>query len=196
MFYAEGNWDAHLNAFHKLPERSMVYHIDRGDPQKIHDKLHDKFAISGGVSNVTLAVGTPEQVRAEVRKLIDILGKEGGYIMDASAIMQNDTTPENMKAMVEATREFGVYDNPDTPLETLCVRPGTTPPLRGTPPQEGNAGIPAPTGRPAGTCVTWKEHLCDLGLDKVQGNAELAERLWNTVDANGTMYIWQMLLSF
>jgi len=43
---------------------------------------------------------------------------------------------------------------------------------------------------------SWKEHLADLGLDKVQGNAELSERLWNIVDANGTMYIWQMLLSF
>ena len=187
MFYAEGNWDAHLDAFRKLPERSIVYHIDRGDPQTIHDKLHDKFAISGGVSNVTLAVGTPEQVREEVRRLINILGRDGGYIMDASAIMQNDTRPENMRAMVEATRAFGVYDTPDAPLETLCVRPDT---------KLSPVTIPAPTGRPAGTCVTWKEHLSDLGLDKVQGNAELAERLWNMVDANGTMYIWQMLLSF
>ncbi|MCL1920398.1 MAG: hypothetical protein FWG50_04855 [Kiritimatiellaeota bacterium] len=189
MFYAEGNWDAHLDAFRELPERSIVYHIDRGNPQTIHDKLHDKFAISGGVSNVTLAVGTPEQVREEVKKLISILGREGGYIMDASAIMQNDTRPENMRAMVEATRAFGVYDAPDAPLENLCVRPAG-----GLPPPP--AKIPPPTGRPAGACVSWKEHLDDLGLAGVQGNAELAERLWSMVDANATMYIWQMLLSF
>ena len=188
MFYAEGNWDAHLKAFHELPERSIVYHIDRGDPQTIHDKLHDKFAISGGLSNVTLAFGTPEQVRGEVRRLIDILGKEGGYIMDASAIIQNDAKVENMKAMVEATREFGVYEDPDEPLEDLVVRPsGDFKPF---------GAIPTGAGRPAGTCVSWQEHLQSLPCDKIQGNPELAERVWNMVDANSATYIWQMLLSF
>ena len=45
MFYAEGNWDYHLDAFRELPERSIIYHIDRGDPQLAHQKLHDKFAL-------------------------------------------------------------------------------------------------------------------------------------------------------
>ncbi|MDR0795505.1 MAG: hypothetical protein LBE79_05535 [Tannerella sp.] len=188
MFYAEGNWDAHLDAFRELPDRSIVYHIDRGDPQKTHNKLHDKFAISGGVSNVTLAIGTPEQVRTEVKHLIDILGKEGGYIMDASAIMQNDTKVDNMKAMVEATREFGVYDNPDEPLTELVVRPdaGYNPHL----------AIPPATNRPAGACVTWHEHLTDLQCGKIKGCPELAESVWKMVDSNGATYIWQMLLSF
>jgi len=188
MFYAEGNWDAHLDAFHELPERSIVYHIDRGDPLTIHNKLHDKFAISGGLSNVTLAFGTPGQVRSEVKKLIDILGKEGGYIMDASAIIQNDAKVENIKAMVEATREFGVYNTPDEPLAELVVRPTAC--------FKPYTSLPPATGRPAGTCVTWQEHLQDIQCKKVQGNAELAERIWNMVDANGVTYIWQMLLSF
>jgi len=29
--------------------------------------------------------------------------------MDASAIMQNDTSIENMKAMTDFTRDYGVY---------------------------------------------------------------------------------------
>ena len=188
MFYAEGNWDAHLDAFRELPERSIVFHIDRGNPQTIHDKLRDKFAISGGLSNVTLAYGTPEQVRAEVKQLIDILGKEGGYIMDASAIMQNDTKVENMKAMVEATREFGVYEDPDEPLDELVVRPNGD--------FKPHIAIPPATGRPAGTCVSWQEHLQDINCEKVQGCPDLAERVWKMVDSNGATYIWQMLLSF
>jgi len=188
MFYAEGNWDAHLDAFHELPERSIIFHIDRSDPQLVQTKLHDKFAISGGLSNVTLAIGTPEEVRAEVKKLIDILGKDGGYIMDASAIMQNDTKIENMKAMVEATREFGVYEDPDEPLDELTVRPHSGfKPFR---------PLPQATARPAGACVTWQEHLQDIPCEKVQGNPDLAERVWKMVDANGATYIWQMLLSF
>jgi hypothetical protein len=34
---------------------------------------------------------------------------DGGYIMDASAIVQDDAKIENMKAMTEFTREYGVY---------------------------------------------------------------------------------------
>ena len=108
--------------------------------------------------------------------------------MDASAIMQNDTKVENMKAMVEAKREFGIYEDPDEPLEELVVRPNS-----GYQPQ---TVIPPATGRPAGTCVSWQEHLQDLQCEKVQGCPELAERVWNMVDANGVTYIWQMLLSF
>jgi len=34
---------------------------------------------------------------------------DGGYIMDASAIIQNDASIENVKAMTEFTRDYGIY---------------------------------------------------------------------------------------
>lgn len=186
MFYAEGNWDAHLDAFRELPDRSIVYHIDRGTPLLTHRKLHDKFALSGGVNNVTLAIGTPAQVRQEVKTLIETVGKEGGYIMDASAIMQNDTTPENMRALVEATREFGGYDNPDKLDEPLRVAPETI---------TRTSGLPSKAGHQPGVCVSWEEHKAELP-GPIQGSEELAQRVWQAADASGAMFIWQMLLSF
>ena len=186
MFYSEGNWDAHLDAFHELPERSILYHVDRGNPLLAHRKLHDKFALSGGVNNVTLAIGTPAQVRQEVKTLIETVAKEGGYIMDASTIMQNDTKPENMRALVEATREFGGYDAPDVLSGPLRVAPTAA---------VKTAGIPAQSGRPPGVCVPWAEHKAEL-FGPIQGSEELAERVWQAADANGAMFIWQMLLSF
>jgi len=109
LFYAEGKWDAHLDAFAELPEGSIIFHIDRTDPIAAHRALHHKFALSGGVPNHLLAFGTPQQVREYCKKLIDEIGRDGGYIMDASAIMQNDTKVENMKALTDFTREYGVY---------------------------------------------------------------------------------------
>jgi len=109
LFYAEGKWDAHLDTFAELPEQSIIFHIDRTDPLAAHRALHHKFALSGGVPNYLLAFGTPQQVRDCCKKLIDEIGRDGGYIMDAAAIMQNDTTVENMKAMTEFTCEYGVY---------------------------------------------------------------------------------------
>lgn len=109
LFYAEGKWGPHLKTFTELPEGSIIYHIDRDDPMEVHKALHHKFAISGGVPNYMLAFGKPQEVRDHCRKLIQTIGRDGGYIMDASAIMQNDARVENVRAMTEATREYGVY---------------------------------------------------------------------------------------
>ncbi len=109
LFYAEGDWDTHLDYIAELPERSIVFHVDRGDIFEAHKKLGDKFCISGGVPNDLLAYGTPDEVRERCKKVIDGVAGNGGYIMDAAAIMQDDTKPENLKAMTDFTREYGVY---------------------------------------------------------------------------------------
>jgi hypothetical protein len=37
------------------------------------------------------------------------VARDGGYILDASAIMQDEPKVENVKAMTDFTREYGVY---------------------------------------------------------------------------------------
>ena len=109
LFYAEGSWDAHLDAFAELPDKAIVYHVDMGDIFEVHRKIGHKFCISGGIPNYLLATGTPEEVRDYCKKVIDGVAGDGGYIMDASAIVQNDAKVENIKAMTDFTREYGVY---------------------------------------------------------------------------------------
>ena len=109
LFYAEGNWNAHLKSFAELPEKSIVYHVDQADIFEVHRVLGDKFCISGGIPNFLLSYGTPQEVRDYCKKVIDGVARDGGYIMDAGAIMQNDTKVENVRAMTEFTREYGVY---------------------------------------------------------------------------------------
>jgi hypothetical protein len=109
LFYAEGDWTANLASIAELPERSIVFHVDRSDPEQVAKLLKGKFGISGGMPNDLLAFGKPDDVRAAAKRLIDTLGRDGGYIMDASAIMQDDTSAENLRVMTEFTREYGVY---------------------------------------------------------------------------------------
>lgn len=109
LFYAEGDWDAHLDSFAELPDGCIVYHVDQGDIFKVHEKIGHKFCLSGGVPNVALSYGTPDEVREHCKKIIEGVAKDGGYIMDASAIVQDDADIANMKAMTEYTREYGVY---------------------------------------------------------------------------------------
>ncbi len=91
-----------------MPDRSIVYHVDRGDIFDVHEGWGTSSA-SAAASPIPLAYGTPDEVRACCKKVIDGVARDGGYIMDASAIMQNDTRAENLQAMTEATREYGVY---------------------------------------------------------------------------------------
>ncbi|MCJ7812057.1 hypothetical protein MUP95_01895, partial [bacterium] len=111
LFYAEGNWDHHLDSFSELPDQSIVYHVDRGDIFTVHSKLGHKFCLSGGIPNSILVSCSPDEVRSTCKKVIDGVAREGGYIMDASAIMQNDTKVENLKALTDYTREYGVYSS-------------------------------------------------------------------------------------
>jgi len=109
LFYAEGEWNGNLKYIAELPEKSIIYHVDRGDIFEVHRAVGEKFCISGGIPNDLLAFGTPEEVKQFTKKVIEGVGKDGGYIVDACAIMQNDTKIENLRAMGEAAREYGVY---------------------------------------------------------------------------------------
>jgi hypothetical protein len=109
LFYAEGEWNGNLKHIAELPDQSIIYHVDRGDIFEVHKAVGHKFCISGGIPNELLAFGTPDDIRAYCKKIIDGVAGDGGYIMDASAIMQDDTEVENLKAMTDFTREYGVY---------------------------------------------------------------------------------------
>ena len=109
LFYAEGEWNANLKYIAQLPDQSIIYHVDRGDIFEIHRAVGHKFCLSGGIPNDLLAFGKPADVREYCKKVLDGVARDGGYIMDASAIMQDDTQVENVRAMTEATREYGAY---------------------------------------------------------------------------------------
>lgn len=53
-----------------------------------------------------MKAGTPEQIKALVKDLIDDVGRDGGYILATSAPMY-DANPENVRTFVETGREYG-----------------------------------------------------------------------------------------
>jgi hypothetical protein len=188
MFYAEGNWDAHLNAFAELPAGSILYHVDRGDIFEAHRVFGKKFCLSGGIPNAMLAYGTPEEVKARCKAVIDGVAGDGGYIMDASAIMQNAESVENVRAMTDFTRDYGVYAGNGS----YTVPPAPTP-TSAVSAVEDMPGIPKTKLR-AGNCVPWSDKKCDY--TQIRGDEQILERIWDNVDALANMYIWQCLLSF
>lgn len=56
-----------------------------------------------------LPSGTPEEVRQEVKRVINVLGAEGGYMVASVHTIMNEVPPQNILAMVDAVEEFGYY---------------------------------------------------------------------------------------
>jgi len=189
LFYAEGDWNAHLDAFAELPDRSIVYHVDRADIFEVHRKLGHKFCLSGGVPNFLLAYGTPEQVRDRCKEIIDGVAQDGGYIMDASAIVQNDARVETMQAMTEFTREYGGYGGQSYPSAQ------TDQSDQSDAPDDGRAlTFGRQTKTPPGACIPWADKRREL--PKITGDEALVQSVWEGTDGLANMYIWQCLLSF
>ncbi len=56
-----------------------------------------------------LPTGSPDDVRAEVARVMGILGQGGGYMVSAVHTIMNEVPPENILAMADAVQEYGEY---------------------------------------------------------------------------------------
>jgi uroporphyrinogen-III decarboxylase len=191
LFYAEGKWRYHFDTFRELPDRSIVYHCDQDDIFEAHQRLHDKFALSGGVPNVLLSYGKAKEVREFCTRVLDHVGRHGGYILDASAIMQDDTSIENMRAMTETCLERGVID-PAAQTTTLapCDVPASVTERKSL---TGMSNHPAPAIAP-GICFPWEQK--EKELPEITGDKDMVRRVWDQIESLANTYIWQLLLSF
>lgn len=184
LFYAEGDWTAHLSDFADLPDRSIIFHIDRTNSAEAQRVLGNRFCLSGGLSNGMLAFGSPQEVRDGCKQLIDDLGADGGYILDASAIIQNDAQVENVRAMTDFTRSYGVYPGAGKSFPDLAEMPVQDP-----------APFPFPTERTRpGICIPWEETMKDS--PPPMGDARLIKQVWEENESLAYTYIWHCLVSF
>lgn len=108
LVYWEADFESRLEHIVDVPPGKIVYHLSATNYEKAKDVLGGTTALMGNVPNVMMLSGTPDDVRAYCKKLIDVAGKDGGLIMD-TALMLDEAKPENLKAMIDFTREYGVY---------------------------------------------------------------------------------------
>jgi uroporphyrinogen decarboxylase len=75
------------------------------NPYEMKRQYGDRLSFFGGVSvQHLLPHGTPEQIRGEVLRLMDQVGRDGGFIIAPSHDMPGDIPVENMVAFIEAAR--------------------------------------------------------------------------------------------
>jgi len=104
----EGDCTSRLEIIGDIPKGKAIYWFERTDIFRAKEVLGDTVCIRGNVPLSTLCTGTPDDVKQYCKKLIDIVGKNGGFIMDASTVL-DDAKPENVKAMTDFTKDYGRY---------------------------------------------------------------------------------------
>lgn len=104
----EGNCTSRLETIRNIPAGKACYAFESTDMVKAKEILGDTVCIRGNVPLSIMATGTPDEVRAYCKRLIDTVAKGGGYILDTSTGL-DDAKPENVRALFEFTREYGVY---------------------------------------------------------------------------------------
>jgi uroporphyrinogen decarboxylase len=81
-----------------------------GDTKKIKAKYGRHLTFWGGIDTQwILPFGTPAEVRNEVRRRIEDLAPEGGFILGAVHNIRPEIKPENICALYEAALEYGRY---------------------------------------------------------------------------------------
>ena len=108
VIYWEADWESRLEHIADIPDGKIIYHLSNTNFERAWDVLGGKVCLAGNVPNVMLLGGTPDDVKAYCKKMIDYTKGKPGLIMDA-AIMLDEARPENLKAMFDFTREYGVY---------------------------------------------------------------------------------------
>ena len=81
-------------------------HARNMEPERLKREFGGRIAFWGGIdSQHVLPHSSPEEVRSEVRRVFDILGPGGGWVLSAVHNIQPDVPPENVLAMFSAGRD-------------------------------------------------------------------------------------------
>jgi len=88
-------------------ESKKWFHLDIADIKKV---VGNRKALMGNMDGLRLLPrGTTGEIVAEVKRQLAAAARGGGFVMGAGSPIAPDTSLENMRAFLDATREFGRY---------------------------------------------------------------------------------------
>lgn len=108
ILFAEGSYNRRLELVGDLPQASVIWYFDQTDMANAKSILGGNQCICGNVPSSLLYTGTPAAVKEHCRKLIEVCGRGGGYILTGGTAVDK-CNPENLRAMMAAVKEYGVY---------------------------------------------------------------------------------------
>lgn len=95
-----------LEAIADIPRGKAVYWFERTDLVTAREVMGDGICLRGNISPSLMTTGTPEEVDAACRHLIETIGRDGGFILDCAFGIPDETPLENVRAMYRSVRKY------------------------------------------------------------------------------------------
>ncbi len=108
MLLAEGRYDSRLKYLKELPRGTTIWWFDQTDLTEAKREVGDTVCIAGNVPTSLMVTGSAAQVDEYCRKLIEICGDGGGYILTTGAAL-DEGKADTTRALLESVEKYGRY---------------------------------------------------------------------------------------
>lgn len=107
--HTDGDITTMIPLFQKAGFRGLQGWEGGCDPQYINDNFPDFVVVGFGDVSDILPFGTPEQVDAHVKDLMNALKENRHFILGPSTVIFKEIPLKNVKTFIEAAKKYGKY---------------------------------------------------------------------------------------
>jgi hypothetical protein len=105
---AEGAYNNRLEYISDMPKSAVIWMFDQTDMANAKKTVGKVSCIAGNVPTSVAYTGTAKEMKEYCRRLIETCAPGGGYILSGGSTFDM-AKPENIHAMMDAAKEYGVY---------------------------------------------------------------------------------------
>ena len=107
VMHFDQDWTLNLPYYTQLPKKMCVAELDSTtDIFKAKEILKDHMCIAGDVPASLSAIGNTNDMEAYCKKLIDIVGKDTGFILSSGCTVPPDAKFDNFKTMIDTAKNY------------------------------------------------------------------------------------------
>ncbi len=110
ILHCDGDWLKNLKVLRRLPAGKAIIEFDGfTDIFRAKQEIGDRMCIYGDIPAEKLVLGSPQEVREYCHRLIEEVGKNGGFILSGGCEVPYNARPENLREVVRAALAYGYY---------------------------------------------------------------------------------------
>jgi len=110
ILHCDTNWTKNFPLFRRFPAKKCIIELDgSSDIFKAKEALGDRICIMGDVPAYLLAFSSKDEVLDYCKRLIQTVGKGGGFILSSGCSIPANAKAENVRALYEAANQWGAY---------------------------------------------------------------------------------------
>ncbi len=106
--FAEGSYTTRLETVNEFGKGDVSWHFDKTDMEKAKKIVGKTCCITGNVPSSLMVTGKYDQVKEFCRKVIETCAPGGGFVL-AGGAQVDEGNPDNLRAMLDAAKEYGIY---------------------------------------------------------------------------------------